>query len=232
MPRGERAADSSGATKNDLWPKAKGAKRDDRALGVVCPFIRVAGWARAVPDRSGRREPTQEFTEAESISDSSPVEARGQVKGSPATPEGWLRRKRAFKSKGSSNAPMGEPPSPLAMADDFTKDKREALRASPDRRADSLAVTGLIQPWSSVEARDVDPAPVKASGPVHSMCWVEGADGPRRWSKFRRLKAHPPIWALALRPPHTFSSPGRPVGSGVVKRCLSALVWTSSPSVT
>lgn len=171
---------SRGATKNDLSPMVGGVRSEPKKRAVVWPLIRVAGWAKAAPERSGIRELAQVLREVESMSASNAKEARGQVKGSLAPPVGWLRRKRALKSKGI-NSELGDSPAPpLNRGADLTKDKREALIASPERRADSLAVTGLIQPWSSVEPKEVFPPPTMASGPVHSTCWVEGEAGPRR----------------------------------------------------
>lgn len=171
---------SRGATKNGLNPVVVGVKSELKERVVVWLLIREAGWAKAAPERSGIREPAQVLREVESMSASNAREVRGQVKGSPAPPVGWLRRKRAFKSKGI-NSELGDSPTPpLNRGADLTKDKREALTANPERRADSLAVTGLIQPWSSVEPKEVLPPLTMASGPVHSTCWVEGEAGPRR----------------------------------------------------
>lgn len=45
-----------------------------------------------------------------------------------------------------------------------------AFSAKADLSADSRAVTGLVQPCSSVDIRAVAPAPVRASGPVQITC--------------------------------------------------------------
>lgn len=146
-----------------------------------------------------------------SISDSRAAEASVQVKGKDAKGLAvWLRTKRAFTSKGRRRA-MG---AGLAVfgAERAERVKWDAddLTAKAERRADSLAVTGLIQPWSSVDPKLVRPAPVRASGPVQTKCCVEGERGPRRWFKFNARGLVLISLESGLGVPETLSMVGRP----------------------
>jgi hypothetical protein len=130
---------------------------------------------------SGSNEFAHMSVDVESMSDSKAAEAAVQVNGRGlARLELWLTRQRAFTSKGSSRDTEVEAVGLTELGLSLKWLRFEAFMAKAERRLDSLAVTGLTHPWSSVEAMAVDPAPVTASGPVQSKLWAEGLPGLRR----------------------------------------------------
>lgn len=133
-------------------------------------------------------------------------------------------------SKGDSRDTEAEEARPAELGLSLKWLRVEALTAKAERRLDSLAVTGLVHPWSSVEPAAMDPAPVTASGPVQSKCWAEGLVGLRRWLRFAASKVSAETAGALAAKPERFSKPGRVCVEGVANEDLTALVWVSSPS--
>jgi hypothetical protein len=134
---------------------------------------------RAEKEASGISAFSQSSCEAASMSASSAADVADHVKGSvprsDGAPVGCARRARALTSKGSKGATA-------AVSEKAADEKRGACEADErlaraERRLASRAGTGLTHPWSSVEPRLVEPAPVDASAPAQSRCCFEGFRG-------------------------------------------------------
>ena len=101
-----------------------------------------------------------------------------------------------------------------------------AFRARADLRTDSRAVTGLVQPCSSEDISAIEPAPVRASGPVHTKCCIEGVEGARLKdkSRFSGLTSA----GVALGAPARFSRKGKATGAGAVNKLRGLRVCASA----
>lgn len=162
-------------------------------------------------EASGTRALAHKSAEAESISVSSAPIAKAHEAGKLEASVPWFKSALAFKSKGSKSATCAR-----GLASAFKRCAPiVAFKLNAERRAASRAVTGLIQPCSSVDISAVVPAPVKASGPVQRRCCREGWRGKRR--KFRLSPSADSGVEGALLAIARFSNWGKAAAVGVAR---------------